>query len=201
MHALKWLSEDLRPEDMLIFGFCGHGDVDDDTNFLIPVDGLRAVPQDTSIRLSRLFDWLDACPARRQVVLLDACHSSGLATDVRDEGLRGIRTVAKSSAREVDRQSQARGRAVLSSCSRDEVSYEDDRLRHGAFSYYLLDGLTGLAADRDREGRVTISELGGYVRTRVEAWCKGRRKSPPQTPRSVYTDTSGDIELVGGRRD
>ena len=85
--TMKWLSENLRPEDSLLFAFCGHGEAEEGRNFLIPLDGRRAIAQDTSIALSRLFEWLDKCPAERQLVMLDACHSGGLLKSAR--GSRG----------------------------------------------------------------------------------------------------------------
>ncbi len=192
--TLKWLSENLKPQDSLLFAFCGHGDVEKDTNFLIPLNGRRALPQDTSIRLRRLFEWLDACPARRQVVMLDACHSGGLARGER--GNRGIKIVSKRFSEEIDRIGKVEGRAVLSSCSSNEVSYEDDKLKHGIFSYFVLQGLQHLEADWNNDYRITVYELGRYVKNNVQEWCKRNRKSPSQTPRLVYKDTSGDIELV-----
>ena len=192
--TLKWLSENVKPQDSLLFAFFGHGDVEKDINFIIPLNGRRAIPQDTSIRLPRLFEWLDACPAKRQIVLLDACHSGGLAKNER--GLRGIKIVSKRFSEEIEKIGVVEGRAVLSSCSSDEVSYEDDKLKHGIFSYYVLKGLKEMEADRNRDFRVTVYELGNYVKNEVQNWCKCNRKSPSQTPRLVYNDTSGDIEIV-----
>lgn len=196
--TLKWLSENLQPEDSLLFAFCGHGETEDQTNFLIPLNGLRALPQDTSIRLPRLFEWLDACPARRQVVMLDACHSGGLAKGER--GDRGMQVLATSFSDEIDRIGKIEGRAILSSCSSDEVSYEDDKLMHGVFSHFMLIGLKNMKADRDNDRRVTVYELGIYTKREVQSWCKQNRKSPTQTPRLIYNETSGDIELVNQGR-
>lgn len=192
--TLKWLSENVKPQDSLLFAFCGHGDVEKETSFLIPLNGRRALPQDTSIRLPRLFEWLDACQASRQVVMLDACHSGGLARGER--GNRGIKIVSKCFSEEIERIGKVEGRAVLSSCSSDEVSYEDDKLEHGIFSYFVLQGLRHLKADWNNDYRITVYELGRYVKNEVQEWCKRNRKSPSQTPRLVYKDTSGDIELV-----
>lgn len=192
--TLKWLSDNLKPQDSLLFAFCGHGDVEKNTNFIIPLNGRRALPQDTSIRLRRLFEWLDACQAKRQVVMLDACHSGGLARGER--GNRGIKIVSKRFSEEIERIGKVEGRAVLSSCSGDEVSYEDDNLKHGIFSYFVLKGLKDMEADRNKDFRVTVYELGNYVKNEVQDWCKYNRKSPTQTPSLAYKDTSGDIELV-----
>ena len=65
-----------------------------------------------------------------------------------------------------ERISKGKGRVIISSCSANEVSKEDDDLRHGIFSYYLMAGLKG-KADRDADGIITIDELFGYVAREV----------------------------------
>ena len=195
--TLKWLSENLKPEDSVLFVFCGHGDTDKDVNYIIPLDGRLALPQDSSVRLGRLFEWLDACPARRQVVMLDACHSGGPSTLRR--GDRGIAVVSTAFTEELQRIGAPEGRAVLSSSSIEEVSYEEPKLGHGVFTYYVLDGLKSFKADRNKDDRITVYELGHFVQAEVKSWSKRNRKSPSQTPRMVYNDTSGEIVLAGNK--
>lgn len=192
--TLKWITEKLQQNDDLLVFYCGHGEVEDGIGFLIPQDGRRALLQDTSIRFERLFALLDKCPASRQVVLLDACHSGGSAKGQRGE--RGVKVVAKALHDQVENSGNC-GRAVITSCSRDEVSYEDEALEHGVFSFFVLKGLRDRSADRDHDDVVTVYELGNYAKTQVELWCKVNRKSPAQTPRLVYRDTSGEIPLIG----
>ena len=55
---------------------------------------------------------------------------------------------------------------IISSCSANEVSKEDDGLQHGVFSYYLLEGLKG-EADQDSDGIITIAEVFSYVSRKV----------------------------------
>ena len=56
----------------------------------------------------------------------------------------------------------AKGRLVVSACGVNEVALETPEIGHGLFTYYVLKGLEG-AADRDNDGRVTVSELYDYV--------------------------------------
>lgn len=192
--TLKWLSSNLKPEDSLLMLFCGHGDMVQSDNYLIPMDGKKALLEDTAIRFSRIFEWLDQCPAGSQVVCLDACHSGGLARNQR--GARGMQVVSTSMGEELEKYS-ASGRAVLTSCSKDEVSYEDHELEHGVFSYYMVDGLSSAVADNNGDKVVTVYELGHYIREHVSDWCKIQRKVPSQTPRLRFNDLSGEITLVG----
>ena len=199
--TLKWLSENVKPEDALLFVFSGHGDTDakENVNFLIPLDGQLALPQDSSVPLSRLFAWLDACPAQRQVVMLDACHSGGPSARTKGQ-TKNLKIVARAFDKELGKAEEVEGRAVLASCRKDEVSYECPDLKHGVFTYYAIQGLAGRKADKDGNGTVTVYELGKYVRKEVADWCRRKRKSPTQTPRIVINDTSGEISLIGPSR-
>jgi len=188
--TLKWLAENLKPQDMLIFAFAGHGETDRNVNFLIPRDGRLALPRDSSIPLTRLLQWLDACPARQQVVLLDACHSG---MDARKRG-RGLGGLAEAFEEELASAS-TEGRAILSSCSGGEIAYEDPECGHGIFTYHLLEGLKG-GADSDGDDKVTVRELNLFVRPRVADWCRQNRKSPVQKPRAKFDDTAGEIVLT-----
>ena len=48
----------------------------------------------------------------------------------------------------------------------NEVSAEDEKLQHGVFTFYLLEGLAG-AADADKDGLVTVDEVYRHVSTHV----------------------------------
>lgn len=57
---------------------------------------------------------------------------------------------------------------------------EDDKHRHGLFTYYLLRGLRG-DADTNRDGVVTLGELAGYIRQKV-AWAAKSQFNVEQRP-------------------
>jgi len=124
---------------------------------------------------------------------MEAGHSGGLARNQR--GSRGMQAVATAQEEELEKYT-ASGRAVLTSCSRDEVSYEDPQLQHGVFSYYLIDALSSERADSNGDNIVTVYEVGHYVRNQVSSWCKQERKIPTQTPRLRFNDLSGEITLL-----
>jgi formylglycine-generating enzyme required for sulfatase activity len=55
--------------------------------------------------------------------------------------------------------------AALFSCSEEERAWENEKLRHGVFFHFVLQGLRGKAENGD--GEVTWSRLSEYVRERV----------------------------------
>ena len=76
------------------------------------------------------------------------------------------KTKANLSDRFYERVSKGKGRVIISSCSANEISKEDDRLKHGIFSYFLLEGLKG-EADQNQDGIITVSELFSYISREV----------------------------------
>jgi hypothetical protein len=59
--------------------------------------------------------------------------------------------------------SRRSGAIVFSASHGSELSYEDDRLQNGMFTYEMVRALTGPSADTDRNGSVSTDELRAYV--------------------------------------
>lgn len=101
--VVDWLGANVRPGDLAIFYFAGHGsqvldmdgDEEDGTDETIcPFDVMRASAA-RDIRDDELRDWLAGLPTREIVVILDSCHS-GTATRV--AGYMRARTLARRAA-------------------------------------------------------------------------------------------------------
>lgn len=75
---------------------------------------------------------------------------------------------------------------------------DDDGHRHGLFTYYLLRGLRG-EADTNRDGNVTLGEIGGFVRQKV-AWASqsqfGSVQHPQIIPLLKPDDKAADVVLT-----
>ena len=69
--------------------------------------------------------------------------------------------------------------ATLYACSIGERAYEWPQRGHGVFSYYLLEGLKGGAANN--QGEVTVNSLAEYTQSKVVEWTKDYRDRK-QTP-------------------
>ncbi|MEI6154456.1 MAG: hypothetical protein WCQ90_10260, partial [Deltaproteobacteria bacterium] len=57
---------------------------------------------------------------------------------------------------------QGKGRIILASSKPNQVSQESDTLKHGYFTYHLLEGLKG-KADVSKDGIVDIDEIYIYL--------------------------------------
>jgi hypothetical protein len=154
-------------DDSVIIFYAGHGAVETDPanpdgdgfeKYLLPHDARLDDLYASSISMNDIRTIFQRIRARRLIFIADTCYS----------GAAGGRTLltAKSRAnlsdRFMERISQGKGRVIISSASANEISKEDDRLGHGIFSYYLLEGLRG-KADQDADGIITVDELFAYV--------------------------------------
>ncbi len=94
----------------------------------------------------------------RLIFIADTCYS----------GASGGRTILSSKTRAslsdsfYERITRGKARVSIASCSANEVSKEDDKLKHGVFTYYLIEGLRG-RADYDKDGLITVEEIFGYL--------------------------------------
>jgi uncharacterized caspase-like protein len=107
--------------------------------------------------------------AKRVVILADTCHSAGIRSGARGDG--DLSAGALNTY--LDRLGDSKpGVAYLTSAREEQRSFEDAKWGggHGAFTHFLLEGLSGAAdgyGGRPRDNVVTLAELAGYVQDRV----------------------------------
>lgn len=198
--------------DRVVVFVAGHGLLDDKKDYYLATWDLDfAAPALRGIRYESLQQLLDETPARRKVLLMDACHSGEVdKEDVQVAALgpeafgqvksRGFKKVTTRPGQEKSAFSVMRdlfadlrrdsGSVVISSASGVEFAFESPQWNNGVFTYALLDGLRG-AADADKNKLVTVSELLGYLAKRVPALTHGQ-----QTPTSRRENIGVDF-LMG----
>jgi tetratricopeptide (TPR) repeat protein len=134
------------PDGLLVIYFAGHGHAnDDEIAYLIPVDIKAESIEATGITLTSLVsDYLNK--TRTSVALFDCCHS-GHAMGVR--GADNPETRGRAFLVRATRAFDMSGRAVLAACPGARNAYELPDLRHGAFTYYLLDCWRNTAGEVD----------------------------------------------------
>jgi hypothetical protein len=182
-------------DDTVIIFYAGHGAVETDPvnpdgdgfeKYLLPYDSKLNDLYTTAISMEEIKTIFQRIRAERLIFLADTCYS----------GASGGRTMLASKTRATlsehffERISKGKGRVIISACSANEVSKEDEKLQHGIFSYYLLEGLKG-ASDKDGDGIITVSELFSYLSKKVPE-ASGQDRHPVRKG-----ETEG--ELVIGR--
>ena len=142
--ALQRFSSEMRPQDVFVFFFSGHGGQTRSSSDPRELDGLDEyiVLHDGNYLdddLGRLFDRL---PAGVSVAALDACHSGGFAKDlVTRPGVVGF-----------------------FSSEEDVLSAVASQFQAGGYlSHFLQQGLGGAADASPRDGVLTVGELSHHL--------------------------------------
>jgi uncharacterized caspase-like protein len=107
--------------------------------------------------------------AKKVVVIADACHAGGVgkAFDVARRASRAIKINPISSGLQ-DLSTIGDGVAVMSASDDKQFSQESQKWGggHGAFTYFLLNGLNG-EADYNHDKQITLGELIPFVSEQV----------------------------------
>jgi WD40 repeat protein len=176
--------EKCKRHDTVLVGLSGHGLQFDGQRdaFFCPQDA-RPLPErtETLLSLAGLYKRLDESGAGVKLLLADACRD-----DPKGKGSKGVN--ADSSPR------PPAGVAALFSCSAGEQSFESDKLKHGVFFYYVLEGLKGKAGNDEKE--VTWDGLQQYVRRRVSRDVGGLIGGVRQTPALSAGELAGEPPVL-----
>ena len=165
-----------KPNDYFVLYIAAHG-------ALVPQAGAGEVPYfvlydselsnmaNTSIRMDSFRKLIGEIPAKKGMVLADTCHSAGVQLTG-----RGLFTTTRANATWLDELNKVpSGVGYLSAADQTELSYENDSLNAGVFTYSVLEGLRGLA-DKDNDNIVTFKELKNYVSDKVSELTEGKQR-------------------------
>jgi hypothetical protein len=151
---LNWIARHAQPNDLVLIYVATHGtprtlDTAGGANYLVTYD--------TEVYSGGKFDedamFATAYPmvelanavatrmkALRTAVILDTCYSGGSMKNESQQMNAGLANTAPSQQM-LARMSQGTGRIVMAASQVNEESLESDNLRHGYFTYYLLQTL------------------------------------------------------------
>ncbi len=148
----------------LIVALSGHGIQFDSkgSNYFCPLDARLTDPQ-TLIPLDEIYKQLEACPAERKLLLVDACRNDPQSNLAKSRATVELKTLSPAE------ETVPKGIVALFSCSARQQSYEHPTLKHGVFFHQLLEGWKG-AADANKDKAVTLDEVLGYTKLKTEAF-------------------------------
>ena len=162
--AGRTLAADVKPDDTVVIYLAGHGVTAGGDYHFVPwetrytnFDALTS----QSLSADRLRQLLAAIPARKVLVLLDTCSAGRFSL------VKGREIDDKAS---LDRFQRVSGRAVIAATADEKMALEGEG-QHGVFTFALLRALEG-AADKDRDGLVSVSEIAEYIDEQVPAITK-----------------------------
>lgn len=201
-----------RPEDHMIIFVASHGLLSEDLDYYLAMNDVDfESPASGGLLYENLEALFKLCEARNRLVLLDACHSGevdkGEATlsvstsqphaNVNSRGFKSVsysdRKVGLKSSFDLMKElfvdlQQSTGATVISSASGEEYAYESAQWNNGVFTYALLNGLKSKAADKNKDGKIRVSEIQQYVYEQVSALTAGK-----QNPTSRTENTENDF--------
>lgn len=171
--TLNELANRVGPEDTVVVFFAGHGHTSEMPNgsrmgYWVPFDGKMDQAIATGISMDTIRLLSQAIPARYLLYLIDACYS-GLA----------LRQMWPGKGQGFVRQIITAGRS-----GEEVVEIEG----HGIFTRLLLQGFDG-AADVNRDGRVSVSELGVFLQSEVS-------HQTHQNQNPLFGRWAGEEELI-----
>lgn len=214
-NVLKLKSELVKTsiDDEVIFFIASHGLINEDLDYYIAThDTNFENPIDGGLLYDDLESMLDKIPARKKLMLVDACHSGEIdkeesvvtstqPTTSSSVKSRGFKTIESPSALGLKSSFELmkelftdirrnNGTVVISSASGKEFAYESAEWQNGVFTFAVLEGLKTRKSDTDQNGTVQVSELRDYVFDRVKKLTSGQ-----QNPTSRQENLENDFTV------
>ena len=175
-----------KPDDLVLLYFSGHGVLDDRGRLYLAlkdtqVDLLKA----TSIPSSFVADEMDSCRSKRQILILDCCHSGAFA--------RGAKGGPKAIT-ETTFEGSGFGRVVLTASDSTQYALEGDQVikqsELSLFTHFLLEGLKTGEADANNDGHISLDEWYDYTYAKVIS------ETPRQVPHKWSYNQQGDLIIA-----
>ncbi len=156
-NAFETIGKQTKREDVFILFVAGHGITHDKDGgyYFLPVDfrytGENAIVSQ-GISMDDFKRNLANIQAMKSLLLLDTCNSGSFAEAIASRGMIEKTAITKLS--------RAVGRATIVASSKNQVALEGYE-GHGVFTWALMEGLKGKAADKN--GSITINGIASFV--------------------------------------
>ncbi|WP_339381387.1 GUN4 domain-containing protein, partial [Brasilonema sp. UFV-L1] len=169
--AIETLFFNRQKDDLVLLYFSGHGIKDDIGRLYLATSNTRKntkgeLVRTTAVAASMIHNLMENRGSRRQVIILDCCFSGAFAEGMRakDDGSLDI----KNQLAETKKPQEVEGRAVLTSSTAMQYSFEQQGSDLSVYTRYLVEGIEKGAADTDNDGVISVDELHSYAREKVQ---------------------------------
>jgi hypothetical protein len=175
-----------KRNDLLLLYFSGHGVKDDDGRlYLATTDTERGLLRATAVPATFVNETMTASRSRRQVLILDCCHSGAFARGMVAKGGESV---------DIRDRFEGRGRVVLTASNATQYAFQGDEIigegSRSVFTQHVVHGLETGEADLNGDSWISLDELYEYVYDRVTD------ETPQQTPGKWAFDLLGDIVIA-----
>jgi WD40 repeat protein len=194
-----------KVDDEVIVFISGHGLLNDSLDFYFATyDCDFEHPDKRGISYESIENLLDGIPARKKLLMMDACHSGEVDKEeliVKDtnmmlaDGSRGgLKTysykginiikdnhMGLTNSFELMQElftnlNRGSGAMVISAAAGKGYALESKEWNNGVFTYAVINGLRNKSADLNKDGKVNVSELRDYVVSEVVKLTNGAQR-------------------------
>lgn len=171
VEGFKSIAAKAQPQDVFVFFYAGHGSLDEENKdkdgdspfFFVPTDVTKLYGDTQQLLAKGISDdelkgYLTKIRSTKQIVLMDACHSGAALKGMKTRAIAGDEKAMVQLAR-------SSGVVMIASSGSKQYATEFDVLKHGAFTYALLEALDGKNDNGD--GKITVNELKFHMEERV----------------------------------
>ncbi|MBK6827065.1 MAG: caspase family protein [Chitinophagaceae bacterium] len=202
--ALKTQLQQTTVNDKVILAYSGHGLLSKDYDYYLSSYTINfSKPEQNGLPYEVLENLLDSIPARRKLMLIDACHSgevdkeemtriSNASDSLQKQGTKGGKptytgkaTLGMKNSFELMQSlfvnvGKSTGATVISAAAGTQFALERGDLKNGVFTYSILEAM-------NKYPTIKISELRKIVGERVEKLTNGLQK-PTSRNETIATD-------------
>jgi WD40 repeat protein len=162
---------DLKPkitqEDVFVFYYAGHGVMSEEEKsqfYLIPSDitqlyGNNSILQTNAISAAELQKIAQEIKAQKQLFIMDACQTGGMIDYLAKRGAAEEKAIAQLA--------RSTGTVWIAASGSQQFAQEFADLKHGLFTYCILQALNGLADGSPKDQKITVGELSNYLNSEV----------------------------------
>lgn len=184
--AIEALFSGRDKNDLVLLFFSGHGVKDDSSRLYFATRSTRKTSNGelikaTAVPASFVQDIMSNSRSKRQVLILDCCFSGAFAEGMmaKDNGMV-----------DVQRQLGGEGRAVLTSSTATQYSFEQQGSDLSVYTRYVVEGIETGVADTDSDGVISIDELHEYASKKVQ------EAAPAMKPKIYAVEEGFKIHLA-----
>ncbi|MBD2728991.1 SUMF1/EgtB/PvdO family nonheme iron enzyme [Nostoc sp. FACHB-892] len=179
-----------QKHDLLLFYFSGHGIKDEKGQLYLSTRETKKqnskLVTPSAVPASVLHENINDSRSLQQVIILDCCFSGAIT-----QGM----TVKSDGTVNVQEQLGGKGRAILTSSTSAQYSFEQEGSELSIYTRYLVEGIETGAADKDTDGWISIDELHEYASTKVQ------EAAPAMTPKFYPVEEGHKILLAKSPKD
>ncbi len=191
VNALKQKLQKTSVNDKVIVSYSGHGLLSKDFDYYLSTYPINfEKPEENGLPYDELENLLDSIPARKKLMLIDACHSGEVDKDdlitlngITDSSIkRGIKPIAYKKDGQLGLKNsfelmqslfvnvgKSTGATIISAAAGTQFALERSDLKNGVFTYSILEAMKNYP-------QMKISELKTIVGKRVEELTNGLQK-------------------------